>query len=386
MSKPSPSSRSFWVVIAVAVSCGLAAGIFGEMIARTYFMTGLASFSGDVNLSSLNANNSGLIIPNAKTVVVNQDVKTTEVISNIRPVLVSIFKAINPANSSSTTPVSPKLEFYPLDNPLFVGLVITSDGWVIAPVSAEEKNNFKAQNFVAIASDRQLYKIDKVQDLKTASGNLLIFHLADAANLPIKTIIARSDLSLGESLLIINGLNTAQPTTLVSLSHGAELLSSDLPSAALSLDDNVSNKLVNSFVFDLAGNLAAIIMDNGQVTPAFSYNAAWSNLSSKTPSLAPFLGVNYLDLSLVKTPAMISDKGAWLFPSATEPAVLKGSPAELAGLRAGDVITWVNNQPIDASNDLADLISAYRAGDTVTLTYVRAGAEKTINVKLGAFK
>jgi hypothetical protein len=369
-------------MIAVSLICGLAAGILGDILSRTYISSDVSSFSGNVNLSSLNANNSGLIIPNVKTVVVNQDVKTAEAINNIRPVLVSVFKTLSPASSSGSA-ANLKPEYYSLSQPLFIGLIITSDGWVVALAPDELKTNFKWQNYVVIASDRQLYKIDKVQDFNNLPGGLLAFHLAGASNLPVKKIITRSDLSLGESLLIIHGLDTAQPTTLASLARMEGVASSDSLNAALSLADAGDGNWENSFVFDLAGNLAAVIINNQQVVPAFSYNAAWSNLSQKTLSQSPVLGVNYLDLSLIKSPTVTLDKGAWLVPSATQAAVLKGSPAQSAGLQSGDIITWVNNQQIDQNNDLGDAIAAYNAGDTVTLTYLRSGAEKTVNIKLG---
>ena len=383
MSNISKPGRSFWAIIAVSLFCGLVAGIFGDTLARNYIPSDVSSFSGNVNLSSLNANSSGLIIPNAKTVVVNQDVKTGEAINNIRPVLVSVFKMLSPASPAGAS-ANLKPEYYSLNQPLFIGLIITSDGWVVALAPDELKTNFKWQNYVVIASDRQLYKIDKVQDFKNLPGDLLIFHLAGATNLPVKKIIARSDFNLGESLLVIHGLDTAQPTTLTSLARMAGVVSSDSLNAALSLADTSDSNWENSFVFDLAGNLAAVIINNQQVVPAFSYNAAWSNLSQKMASRLPVLGVNYLDLSLIKSSAVTLDKGAWLVPAATQAAVLKDSPAQTAGLQSGDIITWVNNQPIDENNDLGDIISTYNAGDTVTLTYVRSGVEKTVNVKLGA--
>ncbi len=66
-------------------------------------------------------------------------------------------------------------------------------------------------------------------------------------------------------------------------------------------------------------------------------------------------------------------------------AVTTGSPADEAGLQAGDVITAVDDEPVDAENDLADRIAAYRPGDTVSLTVERPGEEpRQVTVELGA--
>jgi S1-C subfamily serine protease len=55
--------------------------------------------------------------------------------------------------------------------------------------------------------------------------------------------------------------------------------------------------------------------------------------------------------------------------------VMANSPAEEAGLEAGDVIVAVDGRELDAENDLADLIAGYEPGDTVTLEIERPGKE-----------
>ncbi|MFA6994978.1 MAG: PDZ domain-containing protein [Patescibacteria group bacterium] len=387
-SKP---DRNFWTLVIIAVTCGIFAGVFGEIIAKVYISSDIYSpFSSEINLANLNTSNAGLVIRNAQKVVVNQDVKTTETINNIKPGLVGIFKTIGLDKATSSLIKSAEnnrpSDYYKLDQPLFIGLIITSDGWVVALAPSELKTDFKFKDYVVIKSDRQIYKIDQVADFKKLPGDLLVFHLAGAANLPIKKIVARTDLSLGQSLLIVNGINTVWPTTLISLVKMPAVLSSDALNVNLNIADGTNVNFKNSFVFNLAGDLTAIITANQEIVPAFSYKDSWSALSQKIIVPRPFLGVNYLDLSLVETATLRLNQGAWLYPTATQPAVIKNSPAELAGLQAGDVITWINNQVIDANNDLADLLSTYKAGDTITLTYWRAGAEKFADIKLGELK
>ncbi len=63
--------------------------------------------------------------------------------------------------------------------------------------------------------------------------------------------------------------------------------------------------------------------------------------------------------------------------------VVAGSPAEAAGLRAGDVITAMDNVRLDANHTLGDLVAARRPGERVTLTVLRGGQSLTIAVTLG---
>jgi membrane-associated protease RseP (regulator of RpoE activity) len=69
--------------------------------------------------------------------------------------------------------------------------------------------------------------------------------------------------------------------------------------------------------------------------------------------------------------------------SALVTQVLPDTPAEEAGLRAGDIITAVDRTPVDANHDLADVVAQYEPGDRVTLTIWRGGQSETIRVELG---
>lgn len=381
MSKSFQPDKNFWIFVSLAIISGLVAGSLGQILTKLYIFNDFSSsFSTELNLSNLNASNPGLVIRDAKKVVVNQDVKIAETISNVRPVLVGLFKESSAASSAL------RPEYYKLDDPLFLGLIITSDGWVVALPSSDLKADFKFKNYVVIANDRQVYKIDKVADSRDLPGSPLVFHLAGASNLPVKKIVPRSALSLGESLLAVDSLTSVWPTSLVSLDKAAAVLNSDTLNARLELSNGSNSSLKNSFVFDMAGDLAAIVTDKQEIVPAFSYSPSWSSLSNKNKVALPSLGLNYLDLSVVKSAAIKLDKGAWLYPSATQAAVIKGGVADKAGLKTGDVITWVNNQELDANNDLADIISSFQAGNKIILTYSRDGAEKEVEVTLGEAK
>src|SRR5216684_8193070 len=56
--------------------------------------------------------------------------------------------------------------------------------------------------------------------------------------------------------------------------------------------------------------------------------------------------------------------------------VAPGSPAEKAGLKAGDIITGVNGQPVKTGNDLVNPIAQAPIGSKVKLTYVRDHNQK----------
>jgi serine protease Do len=63
-------------------------------------------------------------------------------------------------------------------------------------------------------------------------------------------------------------------------------------------------------------------------------------------------------------------------------SVAPGGPAEKAGLRRGDVITAINNQPVADNNSLRNLVASMSPGSTVEVTALRNGRDQNFRVAL----
>ncbi len=63
--------------------------------------------------------------------------------------------------------------------------------------------------------------------------------------------------------------------------------------------------------------------------------------------------------------------------------VLKGSPADRAGLKVGDIIVALNGKKLDSVRDLQFSIMKTKPGTEVELTIIRDGKRKTLRVKVG---
>jgi putative serine protease PepD len=65
-------------------------------------------------------------------------------------------------------------------------------------------------------------------------------------------------------------------------------------------------------------------------------------------------------------------------------AVVPGGPAAQAGLKAGDVVTEIDGEPVTDPTQLALLTLKKKPGETVSLTYERSGMSATTTVTLGS--
>jgi S1-C subfamily serine protease len=105
-----------------------------------------------------------------------------------------------------------------------------------------------------------------------------------------------------------------------------------------------------------------------------------------------FLGVKIQSVPAQAAAALGLQKGAEVT------SVTAGTAAAKAGLHGststrsfqgdqfdigGDVITKVDDQSVSSSNDLSAAIDSHKPGDTITLTVVRNGATRTVQVTLG---
>ena len=107
----------------------------------------------------------------------------------------------------------------------------------------------------------------------------------------------------------------------------------------------------------------------GFAVPSNTISQVVSKLVKGDKVAHPFLGVS------IGTPTNRS--------GAQVAGVRNGSPADKAGLKAGDVITSFGGETITSPDDLTAAVAAKQPGDKVSITYVRDGTTKTAEATLG---
>ena len=232
------------------------------------------------------------------------------------------------------------------------------------------------------------------------SQDVAIIQIDDAvSSLPTVTFADSSSLQVGDTVLAIGNALGQGGTPQVSQGHvtglnqtitagegrsSSETLSGMVQSDALIYQGDSGGALVNMSAqvvgMITAGEAQGFRSAASDVGYAISSNTAVTQAnrirghdgaSDLTYGQVGFLGVSVRDTSLATGAQVIS--------------VQSDSPAAVAGITAGSVITNIGGAAVTSSDTLGAAIKAHRPGDRVSIAWTSAGgASRTATVTLGA--
>ena len=92
----------------------------------------------------------------------------------------------------------------------------------------------------------------------------------------------------------------------------------------------------------------------------------------------PYLGVSLVTVTSViaRSYDLATEEGAMVYH------VVTGTPAEQAGLKANDVITYVDGEKVTTADDVVLAIRAHEIGDRIEINYLRGTRETTTSATL----
>jgi S1-C subfamily serine protease len=148
-------------------------------------------------------------------------------------------------------------------------------------------------------------------------------------------------------------------------------------------------------LLDLSGNVigvnVAVAQGSQSIGFALPINSVKSSIESVKQNgkiVRPYLGIRYVAINAEMKDAnnLTVDYGVLVKAGATasELAVIPGSPADKAGIVENDIILEVDGVKLDDKTNLASIIREKKIGDVVNLKILHRGAEKTVQVTLAA--
>ena len=281
------------------------------------------------------------------------------------------------------------------------GFFVTADGMIVTNRHVVDD---PTATYTVVTSDGKEYPakvlakdpINDIAIIKIDGTNFPTLSLGDSSTIKIgQTAIAIGN-SLGQfsntvSKGIISGLQRSV-TAGGGLTGGSEQLSNIIQTDAAINPGNSGGPLldVNGDVIGINVAMAQGAQNIGFAIPINSVKKVVNQVSTTGKISTPYIGVRYVpvDPTIQQSDNLPFNYGALVVrgQNITDLAVIPGSPADKAGIVENDIILEVNGTKIDQNNALADLISKYNVGDTVTLHIWHKGSEKDAQVTLAELK
>lgn len=245
----------------------------------------------------------------------------------------------------------------------------------------------KAEEITVTLKDSRRFKAELVGSdpetdialLKIEPERLQALPLADSVRLKVGDIVFAIGNPFGLGQTVTSGIVSALGRGIGM--HGYEdFIQTDAPINP----GNSGGALVNSKGELVGVNTAIIAPGGGNVGIGFAVPASMA--SSVIDQLLRHgevrrgrIGVYIQDL----TPDLAEALGLETAKGAVISQVEAGSPAERAGLQAGDVVVEVDDAPIEDAGDLRNRVGLVERGGKIAIEYIRDGKPHTLTVEVG---
>ncbi len=361
------------IIGTIALIFGIIGGLVGSIYLWPNLLDSKNIFNNEIDLSSPEYNKASLIIQDPKKVYINQDLQIEESVNYLQEAVVGIF-------SKNKNTVAGN---YAMTDELSSGLIISSDGWILLNVLNDknfDKNILKNKDSYVIISkkEKKVYEIDDVYDFN--NNGLVFLRLKSDKYFTTRNFVNISDLRVGQTLMIYNFSSEVGINYLQKISSGGNIKFSDNYKNQLALNSSLNENFTNSFVFNLSGDLLALIDGNLDIRPIHDFRSdIFTFLKNKELNKINW-GLYYINLEDVAS-STFPQYGAWVYNNGLE-AVVKNSLADKAGIKTGDVITKINNYEINNYNSFNDILNNFIIGDNINIFILRDGQAQELKLKL----
>ena len=277
------------------------------------------------------------------------------------------------------------------------GFVVRKDGLIVT--NKHVVSSTTATYTVTISTGKtysaQVVSRDPAADLalvKINVSNLIVVTLGDSSKLSLGQNVVAIGNTLGEyqntvTTGVISGLNR---TITAGDGYGSsETLSNVIQTDAAINPGNSGGPLIN-LNGEVVGINTAVDSQGQSVGFAIPINSVKSQIQVVAAGgtiSRPQLGVRYVPVTadMAKENKLSASEGALVTHGSgiSDVAVTVGGPADLAGVREGDIIISVNGEKVTETNDLGGIVQKFQPGDSITVKLNRQGQVKTVTVRLG---
>ena len=268
------------------------------------------------------------------------------------------------------------------------GVIISSDGYILTCAHVVDG----ASTITVTIGDKD-YTATLVGEDTTS--DIAVIKI-DADGLTPATVGNSDSLKVGQSVMAVGnplgelgGTVTGGMISALNRSVTIQGSSSVNTMSLIQMDASVSPGNSGGGLFNMNGELVGIVNAKSSSSDAEglgfaipindAIKVAQELLENGYVTGRPYLGITYLAVTDAQTASQLGVNAYGVYVV----EVVKGGPAEKAGLQAGDRIVSVDGTEIASTDDLGTLMQKHAAGDTLSITIARDGQMQTVNVTLG---
>ena len=268
------------------------------------------------------------------------------------------------------------------------GVIISSDGYILTCAHVVD-----GASTITVTIDDKDYTATLVGEDTTS--DIAVIKI-DADGLTPATVGNSDSLKVGQSVMAVGnplgelgGTVTGGMISALNRSVTIQGSSSVNTMSLIQMDASVSPGNSGGGLFNMNGELVGIVNAKSSSSDAEglgfaipindAIKVAQELLENGYVTGRPYLGITYLAVTDAQTASQLGVNAYGVYVV----EVVKGGPAEKAGLQAGDRIVSVDGTEIASKDDLGTLMQKHTAGDTLSITIARDGQMQTVNVTLG---
>ncbi len=367
-------------VVALALSCALVGGAVGSCATLAFQSGSSSTVTTSIRLSEGTSSSGNTATEVSVELVSSGEEKTAaEVYAENVNATVGITTSIttNYFGYESTSAASGS------------GFIITSDGYILTCYHVvEDSDTITVTTYDETTYEAELIGYDESNDIAVLK--------IDAVDLETVVLGDSDALNVGDGVVAIGNplgeLTFSLTYGVVSALNRSVTLSTNVTMELIQTDCAINSGNSGGALFNMYGEVIGIV-NAKYSSSSSSSSASIDNIGFAIPISdvidivtsiietgnieSPYIGVSITDITTTAAAASGLTEGA-VVQSVTE-----DSPAEEAGIQAGDVITKVNDTDIAGSSDLVTAISKTSGGDEIVLTVNRSGETMEITVTVG---
>ena len=336
----------------------------------------------------------------------NGSMSVADIVKKVTPSVVGVQSTFSSSNGSNNNPMNGYGGFFGYGSQgnngsqgmtgVGTGIIMSKDGYIVtnAHVIYDDEYGYGEASSVQIQMsdeettyDARIVAYDKEADiavLKIDADNLTPAEFGDSSSCEVGEMVVAIGNPLG-----LQFQNTVTCGIISALDRKVTI--NDNTMTLIQTDTAINNGNSGGPLINSSGQVIGI--NSAKMSSTYSGEATVEGIGFAIPMSEakcivdylinygyvtgrPQLGISCQDVTEAVSQAYNIPVGAYIF------SVTAGGAADQAGLQPGDVITGIQDQTISTTEELNAVKNQYKAGDTITLTYVRAGETKKVDVTL----